>query len=479
MLLNEIIKDFKGEDFLYECKAILSRSDILGWLKTIGGFANSKGGSLIVGVEDKTYKVIGIDHENLDKEKLFFYNTVKTHIESNLDISSEVIEYSINNKKRYLLRFNVLESQNKPVIIKYDGLPLIYKRRDGFTNNASSEEIRNMVLTNKETSYDTLLSDVKFNKDDFKKLYAFYKSRTNKELNEKVLSSIPFFNEEGYLYKGSLLFKDDIKGDNLRIVCNLFPFYNRGSDKVLTSNVFNGNLIDGYEFIMNFINLYQKHSFIKEKDRRVDLDAYPYRALFEAIINALVHRDYFEINNEINVNLFKDRLTISSPGSLYDGSELEPTYNFSSLVSKRRNKLISSIFVLCEAMEAKGTGFEKIINEYKDVSFSFKPYIYSKYNTFTIVLADLTNEGGMKIDNERVSFVKEIKLKYKSTSEILLYCLNEERSVSEICSYLKITPSSYFRDNVIEKLKEEDLLIENKIGNKKTYKTNIKYIKLL
>ena len=60
MYLEEIITDIKLESDKFECKARLNREDVIGWLKTIAGFANAGGGEFYIGVEDKTNKLIGL-----------------------------------------------------------------------------------------------------------------------------------------------------------------------------------------------------------------------------------------------------------------------------------------------------------------------------------------------------------------------------------------------------------------------------------
>ena len=55
-----------------ECKARLNREDIEGWLKTIAGFSNAQGGSLFIGVEDKSNKLIGFSRKDADNERIFF-----------------------------------------------------------------------------------------------------------------------------------------------------------------------------------------------------------------------------------------------------------------------------------------------------------------------------------------------------------------------------------------------------------------------
>ena len=72
MYLEEIIGDIKLESDRLECKAFLNRDDILGWLKSIAGFANASGGDLYIGVEDKTNKLIGFDRKAADNERNYF-----------------------------------------------------------------------------------------------------------------------------------------------------------------------------------------------------------------------------------------------------------------------------------------------------------------------------------------------------------------------------------------------------------------------
>ncbi len=72
----------------------------------------------------------------------------------------------------------------------------------------------------------------------------------------------------------------------------------------------------------------------------------------------------------------KDRLEISSPGGFYRGGKLGKTYDLSGVISKRRNELISNVLVACNVMEAAGTGFDKITEEYMEADLPHKPYIY-------------------------------------------------------------------------------------------------------
>lgn len=105
---------------------------------------------------------------------------------------------------------------------------------------------------------------------------------------------------------------------------------------------------------MEFVTQRMNHSMIKQENTRKNTDTYPQRALFEGVINAVAHRDYFLDGTQIQVDMFKDRLEISSPGSFYRGEKLGKTYDLSGSISKSRNELIASVLVSCNVMEAAG-----------------------------------------------------------------------------------------------------------------------------
>lgn len=58
---------------------------------------------------------------------------------------------------------------------------------------------------------------------------------------------------------------------------------------------------------------------------------------------------------------------------------------------------------MCKAMEDKGTGFEKILEDYKNVDLKYKPFIFAKNNQFSIVLPDLTNKDGVGLLQQAIA----------------------------------------------------------------------------
>ena len=471
MFLKDIYPFFKIEDKTIECKLRLN-DDSFSWLKTVAGFANSEGGVLFVGVKPDDFSLAGMDLSTADKQKQLFYQNVKNRIQADLHISTDLLSYADSGHDLYVLKINVEESDKKPVILMHQGFPMVFVRNDGFTSPATQEELVFMSTRHEQTHFDEMTTDIPFSIDDFHDLDAFRFSRTNQHLNAKELESLPFFDKYGKLYRGSSLFSDSCDEANTKIVCSVYPGFTRGSDLVIASNSFVGNLVQGYEFMNEFVRTRMNRGFLKTGDGRIDVNAYPERALFEAIINSLAHRDYFIPGSQISLDMFKDRLVITSPGSYYQSGPLNPTYDLAGFASRRRNEYICRIFCYCKAMEAKGTGFERIVSDYASADERHKPFIYSKNSLFSIVLPDLTYAAGVSIETDSISVLSENLLTSKYDLEILSYCYGANRDVKDIAKHIGLTNSSYLRNVIIGNLIKIGYLDSIKIGNAQFFSSN-------
>jgi hypothetical protein len=473
MYLYEIIGDVKLESDKFESKAILNREDVIGWLKSIAGFANASGGDFYIGVEDKTNKLIGFDRKGADNERNYFNNQVNEHLTPRPQMKISFIGYKVNGKERFIIKIAVDESAVKPVILKYKNIPSIFIRRDGFTNGATYEEIIEMSVKSKKTQYDILVSDVKYESDKFLDLHRFYKEHNKgKVLKEKALQSLGFVNEEGYLLNGAVLFMDNYDGKKTEVQCSVFSGFNKGSDRVITINRFNGNITSTIDYIIEFVTMRMNHSMVKLDNTRINIDAFPLRALFEGVINAVAHRDYYLDGTQIQVDMFKDRLELSSPGGFYRGEKLGKTYDLSGIISKRRNELICGVLVACNVMEAAGTGFDKIVEEYASADEKHKPYIYSRSDHFTLVLPDLTYDRGIENDVvEGLNFVP-VPEGTDLDEKVLNFCYLNAHKVSEIAEYLGVSDSTYFRKRVLGNLEKHGYLMKSKVSRAAYYKTN-------
>ena len=223
---------------------------------------------------------------------------------------------------------------------------------------------------------------------------------------------------------------------------------------------------------MEFVKLRMNHMIIKKAQVRDEIDAYPERALFEGIVNACAHRDYYIDGSQIQIDMFRDRLEIVSPGSYFNGAAIKKTYDLASFSPKRRNKLISGVLVECRVMEAAGTGFEKIMKTYEGVDRAHSPFISSYSDHFRLTLPDLTYEEGVSADDEGEIELCAIDKCSAHDEKILRYCARQARKAGEIASYLGINDSSYFRKNIIGELYRKGYLVDVSSKNPRFYRTS-------
>ena len=153
-----------------------------------------------------------------------------------------------------------------------------------------------------------------------------------------------------------------------------------------------GDAIDDKEYTGSIISLLENaETFIKNNSKlgwgihgmkRVEIADYPVRAIREAIVNAIIHRDYQIIGSEIHIDIFDNRLEITSPGGMIDGS-LVQNLDITKISSMRRNRVISDIFNRLHFMERRGSGLTRIIESYND--YDIKPKFSSDTSSFKVV----------------------------------------------------------------------------------------------
>lgn len=479
MYLEEIVQEIQLESDRFESKAILNREDVISWLKTIAGFANAFGGDFYIGVEDKTNKLIGFDRKAADGERNYFNNQVNEHLTPRPQMKISFIRYEVKEKERFVIKVRVEEAAVKPVILKYKNIPSIFMRRDGFTNGATYEEIIEMSVKSKNAQYDILVSDIKYDAEKLDDLRRFYEEHNDgKKLKEKALQSLSFMNEEGYLLNGALLFLDDYKDKKTEVQCSVFSGFHKGSERIVTVNRYHGNITTTINYIMDFVNQRMNRAMRKLEDGRINIAAYPARALFEGVINAVAHRDYYLDGTQIQVDMFKDRLEISSPGAFYRGGKLGKTYDLSGIISKRRNELIAGVLVACNVMEAAGTGFDKIMEEYEGADEAHKPYIYSSSDHFTLVLPDLTYDNGVEEEERPLITFVPVHGGTGFDAKVLSFCYYKAHKASEIAEHLGISDSTYFRKEVLANLERQGYLEKSKVSRAAFYKTNRAVVEL-
>ena len=162
---------------------------------------------------------------------------------------------------------------------------------------------------------------------------------------------------------GALFFRindEDVKFRHAGIVCGLY----RGTDKgyIVDAKEFNGDLISNIEEAVKFLKRHLNISYKIETLRRENILELPEDALREGVVNAVCHRNYFEKGARVMVEIYDDRVEITSPGGVCKGITKE---NFGR-ISITRNSIIASMLFRIDYIEQMGTGIERMRNATKD-----------------------------------------------------------------------------------------------------------------
>ena len=328
--------------------------------------------------------------------------------------------------------------------------------------------VNELILKGTNRSFDTLVTDAIKKDYSFTLLEATYLERTGLHFESEDYVSFGLADKNGYLTNAGKLMTDQHTVYNSRMFCTRWNGIERGSifDDALDDKEYEGNLIyllnSGCEFIRNN----SKVRFSKEARYRVDKPDYAERAVTEAIVNALIHRDYIVMGSEIHIDMFDDRVEIVSPGGMFEGAPIQEC-DINSIRSVRRNPVIADLFHRMKYMERRGSGLRKIVSETEKLpgyTAACKPEFYSTATDFRVILKNvnyiLDGEAAHDTAHDTVHDRENISHSVRLTAkhmQLLKYC-TVERSRYEMQSFLSISSRSHFNRAYLKPLLESGRL---------------------
>lgn len=376
-----------------ETKKLEFKSDITNtFLKTVSAFANYEGGQIRFGVADDG-EVIGL----------------KDPVQSCLDIENKIND-TIRPQPQYEL---VVQESDKTVILTveagrnkpYTYKSKAYRRNDTATIEVDELELTRLILQGKNINYEELPAD---NQElSFKILEKRAKQEIGiKSLNKDVLKTLNLYSDsDGYKQAAALLADEnefpgiDIArfGESISIILKRVTFEHE-------------SVLEELEKAVRIYRDYYQYEEIQGIERK-KVEKIPEEAFRETIANALIHRTW-DVNAQIRVMMFDDRIEISSPGGLPTGISEEEYLKGN--VSILRNPILGNVFYRLHIVEILGTGILRIQEAYK---YSDKKPIFEIFdNSIKVILpvignADLT-------EDEKVVYEVLSKTMPKSISEI-------------------------------------------------------------
>ena len=443
------LSKYIGESTSYDKKEKLEVNKPKSWLKSVSAFANGRGGKLIFGVkEDNT--ILGLDDYQKDSENIS--EIIKTKMDSIPEFDMEIEEL----EGKVILILSIYPGKNTPYFVVDSGSRTAYKRVGNQSIPATRIDLFNMSLKGQRVTYDSLESDKKIQDITFKELAIEYKNKTLKEFEEKDLLSFGLINEEGNLTIAGSLFADGYQVYQSRVFCTRWNGLTKanGLMDALDDQEFEGNIIYLLKASMDFVKRNSKKMWKKGPIYRVEYPEYPERTVQEAIVNALIHRDYTVIGSEVHLDIYDDRMEIYSPGGMYDGTFVQNVdpYNVSS---SRRNPVLADLFARMDLMERRGSGLRKIIEAYEsceNYKIELKPEFRSTESAFFTVLKNLNYDTQNDTQNDTQ------KLKPKDRQEKIIHIIKDKKNITalELSDILSVSIITIKRD--LKKLTDENII---------------------
>ncbi len=330
-------------------KAVNNYNDIG---QCICAFANTAGGTMIIGVGDDG-KVVGIEESMLDEVQLCISGAVQCVSPSPLH---NIILDTMEGRKVIKIEVKAMTSDS---FCTHHGL--IYVRSGSANHRLEGAAMMQFLADREVQRYDSRPSAESISDLDELKVRDYIRQRSpDSDLMNAPLTSTLFnlglADMQGRIRNAAVLMFSKCPQ---RVVpqseVRLARFAGRERVRVLDSQFVNGTVLDNLAAAESFImrNIRVGHRI--EGMLRKDVPEYPIVAIRELLINALVHRDYFDCN-AVQVSILEDRLEITNPGKLFPGMSFD---DLGSL-SVQRNPLLYGLLRELRLVEGMATGIPKV-----------------------------------------------------------------------------------------------------------------------
>ena len=407
--------------------------------KEIVALANSKGGTIYIGINDKG-EILGLKDIKSDIESLS--GMIREGIIGNLTTYTDIEIKEIDKKD--VIELHITSAPEKPYYLADKGLKSsgVYIRHGSSTIQATDEIIRKMLIESSKKSFEEEISNVQELTFDYAK--EIFKKRNIEFSNEKF-KSLKMITDNKF-NNLALLLSDQ---NPYTVKCAIFD----GTNKTLFKDrkELSGSYLKIVEDAFYYMNLSNHINSTFNGLQRIDKKDYPDFSIREALLNAIIHRDYY-FNGSILLSIFDDRIEINSTGGLISTLSLNDVYNG---VSESRNPNFAEIFHRLNYVENYGTGIGRIINEYQN--FKSKPIIELSENVFKITLPNL-------------NYIEDNKNEFNNMTqeEIITKYVKEKTKITRLEVEKLLDIGNTRSKQIINKLLEDHILVKKGTG-KNTY----------
>ncbi len=353
--------------------------------KTVTAFANSEGGKIYIGVEDDGH-VKGIT--DCDDVMLRVTNAIRDAVRPDVTLFTEANVEEIDSEPVVVI--TVQRGTARPYYLAGKGIRPegVFVRQGASTVPATEAAILNMI---KETSGDCYEDARSLNQQLTFDQTAIYFNKKGIAFEDNQKKTLNLIGEDGMYTNLALLLSDQCCH-----TIKLAVFEGNKKTVFKERREFSGSLLHQLEEAYEFIDRFNSTRAEFKGLDRIDMRDYPPEAIREALLNAIVHRDY-SFSGSTLISIFDDRMEFVTIGGLVKGISLNDILLGVSIL---RNEHLANIFYRLKLIEAYGTGMPKIMVAYDE--YAVKPHIEVTDNAFKITLPNTNNKSNSVIQKQAV-----------------------------------------------------------------------------
>lgn len=468
---SEFLKDIKNpEKEVCELKTSFGEWDDIA--KTIAAFSTKSGGNIFVGVDRKGIPC-GTTCSNEIKGRL--QGLADYEIKPSTNISVEIIIHD-SKKGLVIACIHVTKGNN---VYSYKGVH--YERRGDTNHSLTADEIFDIQKTLKKLYFDEMPS---FSEDRPALISDISDIKVDTYLNQirkihEPLDLRRFLVNRSYIVEGGQQVKNAavmIFGkEPQRFIPQLKVSMAIFSGNQITNNFIKKEYIgdiheiftDVYMELQRNIRIY---SFV-EGAQRFDVPEYPLEIIRECLINAIVHRDFFDKSTETFIKIFTDRIEFVNPANFpFENMTFEEIKR--TKISKRRNPLISDFFESVGAMEQEGRGLSIIEDGMKEHGLP-PPIFEVGSKTFMVTLKNSENKSNIK--NTPHKRIVDFGLLNQRQKLLISFMINNKGvSISRV-DYMAMLQSNKHIVNTVTATRDLGELVRKNVLTKKGYTKGTRY----
>ncbi len=327
------------------------------YLKWICGFANANGGKIFIGKNDKG-EIIGLKNS----KKLL--EDIPNKIQNHLGIICDVILHN-KNEKQFI-----------EIVVKPSEVPISYKGKYHYRSGSTKQELKgaslNEFLLKKvgKTWEEALEPQATFDdiSDEAVKEFQYeahqsqrYPLIKNETDYKNIFSNLRLYKNNSLKRSALVLFGTDPRNFMINAFVKIGKFGNSESELLFQEVI----EVNAFQLADKTIEILDKKYFKKTISyqglNRIETSEYPYKAVRECLLNAIIHRNYF--GPPIQISIYEDKFTVWNPGDLPEELTIDDLKV--KHASYPRNPIMADVFFKAGLIETWGRGTIKMIEECK------------------------------------------------------------------------------------------------------------------